>query len=284
MERPRRSLLFTPATRAQSFAKSMHSGADIVCVDLEDSVPPDQKEAARTPAVAFLTGPEHATAQRALRINGLGTRAGHVDLLAVLDAAPRHGGLLLPKVGHAEEIRRVDALLSEAGSPVEIYALIETMEGLENAGAIAAASGRLRMLVFGAVDLSAEMGSDLSDAALAYPRGRIVQAGRRHGLDVMDVPSLDFRNTQAVAAAASAARAQGFTGKASIHPVTLEAINAAFTPDATEVARARAVIAAFRAAPNGLAVLDGQLIEAPVIKAMEKLLAVADRAGVECDE
>jgi citrate lyase subunit beta/citryl-CoA lyase/(S)-citramalyl-CoA lyase len=273
--------LFVPATRPSAFGKALDSGADIACVDLEDAVPPHEKTAARAEAVAFLSGCQPGDAPlRALRINAPNTRAGLKDLLALLETPPATGLVVVPKVREAAELRSLDALLTEAGCDLGLAALIETLDGLENVADIARACQRVKMLIFGAVDMSAELGVPNTASAMAYARARIVQAGRRFGLDVMDVPSLDFRNRDAVAEEAQAARALGFTGKAAIHPATLAEINAAFTPSVEEIGHAERVIAAFQASPNGLAVLDGQLIEAPVVKAMEKVLAVARRIGL----
>jgi citrate lyase subunit beta/citryl-CoA lyase/(S)-citramalyl-CoA lyase len=274
-------LLFVPATRPSAFGKALDSGADIACVDLEDAVPPQEKNAARAEAVAFLSDCQPGDSPlRALRINAPNTRAGLKDVLALLEKPPATGLVVVPKVREAAELRSLDALLTEAGCTLGLAALIETLDGLENVSEIARACQRVTMLIFGAVDMSAELGVPNTASAMAYARARIVHAGRRFGLDVMDVPSLDFRNRDAVAEEAQAARVLGFTGKAAIHPATLAEINAAFTPSVEEIGYAERVIAAFQASPNGLAVLDGHLIEAPVVKAMEKVLAVARRIGL----
>lgn len=274
-------MLFVPATRPSAFGKALDSEADIACVDLEDAVPPQEKDAVRAAAVAFLSGGQPWDGPlRALRINAPNTRAGLKDTLALLDAPPATGLVVVPKVREAADLRGLDALFTEAGSDVGVAALIETLDGLENVAEIACACHRVKMLIFGAVDMSAELGVPNTAAAMAYARAQIVHAGRRFGLDVMDVPSLDFRNSAAATKDAQAARALGFTGKAAIHPATLAEINAAFTPSAEEISHAERVIEAFEASPNGLAVLDGQLVEAPVVKAMEKVLAVARRIGL----
>ena len=187
---------------------------------------------------------------------------------------------MLPKVADAAELRLAADVLSEAGSGVELAALVETLEGLENVSSIATATDRLRLMVFGAVDFSAELGTPNEDAPLSYARGKIVHAAKRAGLDVMDVPELDFRNLEKIRASATRARDLGFTGKAAIHPAGVEPINTNFTPTADEIEHAQRVIAAFEASPNGLAVLDGQLVEAPVIKAMQRKLAIARVCGL----
>ncbi|MEO0682441.1 MAG: CoA ester lyase [Pseudomonadota bacterium] len=271
----RRSLLFAPATRPEVFEKALGTGADIVCVDLEDAVAPPLKAEARPGAVGWLGDDP----RRAVRINGLKTHAGLADLLAAAQAAPAAGTILLPKVDDAAEIAQADAILTEAGAGCALAALIESVDGLENVQAIAGASARLTLLLFGAVDLSAELGCDNAAAPLAYARGRVVHAARRAGVPALDVPSLDFKNLPAVRAEAEAAKALGFSGKAAIHPSNIPEINGVFTPTPDEIAEARRVLAAFEASETGLVVLDGKLIEAPVIRRMTARLAAAEAAG-----
>lgn len=278
MPAPRRSLLFAPATRPETFAKALATGADLVCVDLEDAVAPPLKAEARPAGVEWLAagpGPAH---RRALRLNGLKTRAGLADLLALAEAAPAGGLVLLPKVDDPAEIAQADAILSEAGAGCELAALIESVDGLEHAQAIAAAAPRLTLLLFGAVDLTAELGCEIAPAPLAYARSRCVHAARRAGLAILDVPSLNFRDLDAVREETEAAKAFGFHGKACIHPSNVAVINDVFTPTPEEVAEAREIVALFEASETGLVVRDGKLIEAPVIRAMQARLAAAAAA------
>jgi citrate lyase beta subunit len=273
-----RSLLFTPANRPTAFAKSLAAGADLTCLDLEDAVPPDQKEAARAPAIAFLS--EGPNAGRGVRINGLRTAFGLSDLLAVAQAAPTHGFLLLPKVDAVADVQIVSEILAAAGSGLFLGAIIESAAGLEAVFEIARAGPRLAFLMFGGVDLSAELGVDGSDASLAYARGRVVHAGRVAGIDVMDVPALAFRDPDAVTGAARRAKAHGFSGKAAIHPINIAPIHDVFTPTPAEIEEAHEIVAAFDNAVSGLVVIDGKLIEAPVIRGMRARLAAGRAAGV----
>jgi citrate lyase subunit beta/citryl-CoA lyase/(S)-citramalyl-CoA lyase len=273
-----RSFLFTPANRPSAFARALDSGADCVCLDLEDAVPPGGKDAARPDALAFLAE-AGAGALRALRINALSTAAGLRDLAALAAAAPARGLLLLPKVGSAAELRLAGSILDEAGSGLSLAALVETAAGLRDVEDIAAATPRLRLLVFGAVDLSAELHCAIDSETMRAARSRIVQAAHAAGRDVLDVPELGFRDLDRVAAAAQAAARDGFTGKAAIHPSNIAAINAAFTPSAEEIAEAQRIVAAFEASPTGLVVIEGRLIEAPVIRGMRRRLALAAAAG-----
>ncbi len=276
-----RSLLFTPANRPSAFPKALESGADCVCLDLEDAVPPGDKAAARPGAVAFLTEAAAGSGGplRAVRINALSSAEGLRDLAAVAEARPESGLVLLPKVGSAEEIGLAAAVLDEAGSGMELAALVETARGLSAVDAIARAVPRLRLLVFGAVDLSAELGCAPDAETMRVARARIVQAARAGERDVLDVPELAFRDDARVERAAAEAARDGFTGKAAIHPANIAAINAAFTPSADEIDEARRIMDAFDAAPSGLVVIDGKLIEAPVIRGMRRRLAIAKAVG-----
>ncbi|TFL16515.1 HpcH/HpaI aldolase/citrate lyase family protein [Jannaschia formosa] len=278
-DRVLRSLLFTPATRVAAFDKALGSGADCVCLDLEDAVPPASKAGARPAALDWLSAGGEGPL-RGLRINALSTAFGMADMADLARAAPGAGLVMLPKVGSAEEVRLAAAVLDEAGSGLTLAALVESAAGLAAVDGIAAASPRLTVLVFGGVDLSADLGADPVSDTMRVARARIVQAARAAGRDVLDVPELAFRDLDGVARAARLAAREGFTGKAAIHPANVAAINDAFTPDAEAIAEARRVVEAFEAAPSGLAELDGKLIEAPVVKAMRGRLARARAAGV----
>ena len=277
-----RSLLFTPANRPQAFDKALKAGADCVCLDLEDAVPPADKCAARQGAMAFLAAAtdEPKRPALALRMNALASVAGARDLATLADTAPQAGLIMLPKVSSATELQLVASILDEIGSATGLIALVETATGLSRVEEIVRATPRLLAVMFGGVDLSSELGAHMGSDTMRTARARIVQAARASGVDVLDVPELDFRNAEAVAAAAKNAADNGFSGKAAIHPSNLTAINAAFTPSAEEITRAMEIIAAFEAEPNGLVVIDGKLIEAPVIKGMRLRLAIAAAAGV----
>jgi len=277
-----RSFLFAPANRTELHAKLANSDADIVCLDLEDAVPPDEKEKSRALALEWLGAGPPARSTRAVRLNPLSTRAGLADLHAASAASLTPDTLLvLPKVDHAHELRLADAVLTETGSRAGLMALIESAAGLENAAMIAAATPRLRLLPFGAADLAAELGIEIAPEPLLYARARVVHAARTAGIPVIDVPSLNFRDIDAVEQEARAARALGFAGKGAVHPCNIAPINAIFSPSSGEIAKAKKIIAAYEASPTGLAVIDGKLIERPVIRSMRATLEAARVAGLE---
>ena len=272
-----RSLLFAPANRPSIHDKALASGADIVALDLEDAVPPADKISAREIATGFLSaaaGPE-----RVVRINGLRSTDGLRDILALLDAKPTGGTIFLPKVATSDEVRLTDELISEAALPLKIAVLIETLEGVENALSILRASTRLSFAMFGAVDYAAELGVAVAAEPMFHARTTLVHAARRANVDLLDVPCLSFRDNKTVQAEAEMAKALGFTGKAALHPANLTTINDVFTPTPEQIAHAKKVVALYEASPNGLAVLDGKLIEKPVIRQMQNILAVQDRTA-----
>ena len=272
----RRTLLFAPGNRVEVHAKALASGADVVCLDLEDAVPPHAKAEARALAVPFLTA--DVRPERAVRINCLRSAEGMRDLLAIVEARPSGGVVFLPKVDSAEEMRIADDILSEAGLSCGLAIIIESNRGLGDVGAILAASPRTRFALFGAADLSAELGVPMEHEPLLWARSRVVHAAKLAGIDVLDVPSLSFRDLEKVRAEAETAKRLGFTGKGVIHPSNVAVVNEVFSPTADEIARAETVTQAYRDSPNGLAVLDGKLIERPVVRAMERILALRDAA------
>ena len=156
---------------------------------------------------------------------------------------------------------------------LKFHVIIEANDGLANAIDIARASPRVAALLFGAVDMSADLRCQNAWEPLLYARSRVVHAAAAAGVDVLDVPWLDLNDEAGLTREANAAAALGFGGKASIHPKQLAAIHAAFTPSAQAVERAQRIVAAYEASDSGLVVIDGKLIELPVVRAMYRLLA-----------
>jgi (S)-citramalyl-CoA lyase len=276
---PLRSLLFVPASRPDRFAKALAADADVVCADLEDAVAPQDKAAARGAAIAFLRDAD-GPPTRALRMNGLRTPEGIADLAAIAAVLGASGALLVPKAEHAEEIAIIDAVLTASGSGLSLIPLIESARGLRNADGIAKASPRVAALFLGGVDLAAELGVAPDAVGLGTARGLLVLAARGAGVGLIDVPSLDIRDAEAGGRDALAARRLGFTAKAVLHPAQVSAVNAAFTPTEAEVAEAARYLRAFADAKGGVATLDGKLVEKPVIKRMEHVIASARAAGL----
>lgn len=277
--RPRRSLLFVPALRPDRYAKALDSGADIVCVDLEDAVALDRKDEGRRLTMPLFAQDTHPQVECMVRINGLASLHGLKDLQAILESLRPPPSLMVPKVKSAEEIQLLDTLLSTPLTRhIRFCVIIETNQGLERAREIACASERIDSLILGAVDMSADLRCQKSWEPLLYTRSRLVHAAATAGIDLLDVPYLNLDDPEGLRQEATACARLGFTGKASIHPAQIPIIHEAFTPTLEQIARARKCVAAFEREQGGLVVVDNELIELPVIRSMQRILAIAERA------
>ena len=276
--RPRRSFIFTPGLRPDMFPKALASGADIVCVELEDGVAPKDKDVARGHAISLFEAPQASDGvERILRINCLREAFGIADLQAVLATDSPPPALMLPKVKSSEEIIMLDELLTERGHNTRLHIIIETNAALERAFEIARCSSRIDALFFGGVDMAAELRCENTWESLLYARSRVVHAAASAGLDVIDVPYLDLEDEPGMIVAASQAKTLGFCGKGSVHPKQIKGLNKVFTPSPEEIARAQQVTEAFEKADTALVVINGKLIEKPVLREMYRILAIAER-------
>ncbi len=279
--RPRRSFIFSPGLKPEMFPKALNSGADIVCVELEDGIAPKDKDAARANAMALFAEPQADDGvERIVRINCLREQFGLLDVQAVLDTSTPPPALMLPKVRTPDEIVWLDTLLSERGHPTRLHVIIETNAALEAVHEIARASPRIDALFFGGVDMAAELRCRNAWEPLLYARSRVIHAAASIGVDAIDVPYLGLEDVDGMVREAELARDLGFSGKGSIHPKQIARLNAVFTPDENAVARARRIIDTFAQADTGLVVIDGKLIEKPVLREMHRIIAIADRGLV----
>lgn len=187
---------------------------------------------------------------------------------------------MIPKVDTPDELLHVDELLSKASSSLKLALLIETPLGVENVYHIFTATPRLDLVMLGGADLSAELGTAIVPEPLAYARARMVYAARHAGVDVFDMPCLNFKDPDTVREEAELAHRLGFTGKAVIHPDNISIINEIFTPTPEEIQKARRVMEAYQNSATGVAVLDDELVEKPVVLAMERILARARAADL----
>jgi (S)-citramalyl-CoA lyase len=267
-----RSWLFTPGTRPDRFDKAAASGADVSIIDLEDSVAPGDKAEARRAALAHLSQAAAGSVGRALRINALVTRAGVADLQALLESEASPDYLVLPKTESAAHLLILDHLLAEASKVTRLVALIESAQGLAAAEDIAASTPRLTALLFGAADMSADLGAGTAWTPLVYARGRLVAACALAGVLAIDSPFFDVKNHEGLTQETSQAVALGFAGKAAIHPNQISPINAALTPRPEEVARARAILAENA---KGVGVVQGQMVDEAIARKARRILAAA---------
>lgn len=277
-----RSLLFVPATSEQKIDKAYLSGADGVILDLEDAVAVSEKPSARAAIAQIVAKPRALPTW--VRVNASTTPYCYSDILAV--CVPGIFGVVLPKVESAEEIRMIDWVMTQLEAARELpqggitlTGIVETARGLEAVAEIAKSSRRLRRLIFGAVDLAADLGIDLEDGAGATAQARfaIACASRAAGIAApMDTAFTNIKDLEALRATSIRARGLGYRGKCCIHPAQVEVVNAVFTPSAEDVSQARRIVAAFEAAErSGLAAvsIDGFMIDYPVADKARQLLA-----------
>ncbi len=276
--RPRRSFIFTPGLNPAMFSKALGSGADMVCIELEDGIAPKDKALARARTLEIFRQPMPATSVEVIvRINCLRDSFGLSDVAEILQMPFALPALMLPKVRTADEVRWLDDLLTERGFGTDLHIIIETNEGLEAASEIARSSPRVKALFFGGVDMAAELGCKNQWDSLLYARSRVIHAAAGAGLDAIDVPYLDLEDPVGLAVAARQARDLGFSGKGSIHPKQIPIITEVFTPDEEAISHAKRILTAFEQADTGLVVIDGKLIEKPVLREMRRILAIAER-------
>lgn len=261
------SMLFVPGSKPDRFAKALASGADCVCIDLEDAVPPDQKDEARAAAIAAVPGDPRL----AIRINGVATRAGLTDLLALAAAPARPAILFIPMVEAAAEIAIVRAVLADPA--IAFVPLVETVAGLNNAGAIAAEAG-VTALMLGGADFSAQLGVTLAWEPLLAARGQLVMACAGAGKRAIDVPYIILDDTEGLIAETRRAKALGFAAKAAIHPAQVGPIHDVMRPTPEEIAEAEEAEMAFAEAGGAAVRFKGKMLEAPVMARYRQVLAL----------
>ncbi len=294
--RPNRCQLFGPGSRPALFPKMAASAADVVNLDLEDSVAPNDKDTAREAIIDATHSIDWNNKTVSVRINGLDTPYWYRDVVDLLErASDRLDLIMIPKVGNAKDLYAVDALVTAIErakgrkKPIGFEIIIETAAGAQNLDEIAQATPRLQAMSFGVADYAASMGMQVtgiggtqagydmladgepgSERALYpadpwhYPIVKMVAACREHGILPVDGPFGDFSDPDAFRAQARRSAILGCVGKWAIHPSQIALANEVFTPSEDIVARARAILeamAAAEAAGQGAAVLDGKLID-----------------------
>ncbi len=276
--RVRRSFIFTPGLKPEMFSKAIASGADMVCVELEDGIAIKDKDEARKNTIdALRTLEVKNDVELVVRINCQRTKFGLLDLEAFISSKIKIKALMLPKVKTPEEITFIDDLLTDCNLDTDLHVIMETNEALENIYDIAHASKRIVALYFGGVDMAAELRVENKPENLVYARSKLVHAGASVGVDVVDVPYLDLENMDGLKKEAEFVKNLGFTGKGSIHPKQINILNEIFTPSQKEISEAKKIIDQFKESDTGLVVIDGKLIEKPVLREMQRKILVADK-------
>ena len=274
----RRSFIFTPGLNPEMFPKALASGADMVCIELEDGIAIKDKDEARKNTINALKNLKiNNDVELVIRVNCQRTKPGLLDLEAFISSKLNVKALMLPKVKTPDEITFIDDLLTDCNMDTDLHVIMETNEALENIYDIAHASKRIVALYFGGVDMAAELRVPNSYENLIYARSKLVHAGASVGIDVIDVPYLDLEDMGGMKKEAELVRNLGFTGKGSIHPKQINILNEVFTPSKEEIIKAKRIIDQFNASDTGLVVIDGKLIEKPVLREMKRRILVADK-------
>lgn len=291
----RRSELALPACNDHMFDKALSSGADLVFLDLEDATPESLKEESREKAIGALNDLEWGRTARAVRINGLDTPWCHDDIIEVVTrAGNRLDTIVVPKALTARDVWWVDVLLTQLETKlgldrqIRLEVLIEEVEGLANAEAIAKASPRVDALIFGVGDFSLSQGArvdtnfeplgDYPGDFWHYARAKVIVAARIAGIVAIDAPFPDYANTEGYERDARRASLLGYTGKWAIHPVQVPIANTVYAPTTEEIALAERNIAAYREAEakgRGAIGVEGVLVDAAHVKMAQATLARA---------
>ncbi|WP_036260465.1 HpcH/HpaI aldolase/citrate lyase family protein [Methylocapsa aurea] len=309
-----RSELAVPGSNPGLFEKAASSAADIIFLDVEDAVAPDDKEQARKNIIAGLNEINWGAKTMMIRINGLDTHYMYRDVVDIVEACPRLDMILIPKVGVPADVYALDMLVTQIEAAkkrdkrIGFEVLIETALGMANVEAIAQSSPRLEAMSFGVADYAAStrarttvIGGVNADYGVLTDKDakgerqyywadqwhaaqtRMLVACRAYGLRPIDGPFGDFSDADGFTAAAKRAAVLGYEGKWAIHPSQIELANAVFTPSEAEVTKARRIVAAMADAAKagkGAVSLDGRLIDIASIRMAEALLAKAESLGV----
>ena len=279
--RPRRSVLYMPGSNARALEKAKLLPADGLILDLEDAVAPDAKETARKQVCDAVKGGGYGMREIIIRVNGLATPWGYNDIAA----AARTGAdaILLPKVESADAIRHMEAIMKANGAPesMAIWAMMETPRSVLESQRIAESTPRMACLVMGTSDLAKELDCAHTHERLPFitSLSLCMLAARAAGLAIVDGVYLDLKDESGFEFACRQGAELGFDGKTLIHPNQIAACNRVFTPKAEDVEWSRKIIAAHAEAASrgeGVAVVDGKLIENLHVESAQRLVKMAE--------
>ncbi|MGV8075478.1 MAG: HpcH/HpaI aldolase/citrate lyase family protein [Syntrophobacteraceae bacterium] len=299
MEHPvrlRRSILSVPANREKMVRKAVALPADVIMLDIEDSVPISEKEHARGQVVAALTQQEWLGKTRSYRINGMNTPFAYRDIIDVVEAAGDCiDSIVVPKVCDPAEVKAVDYLLNQIEmrmdikKPIALEACVESAEGMLRVEEIAFSSPRLEALVFGVADYGASLGmknrgiSGHGDSEefypghrWHYPQSRLAMAAKAAGLAVIDSSYGDYKDTEGLKKSCLLSASLGFDGKWAIHPDQLPVINEVYTPDPEDIERAKLIIEAYREAQKegrGSLAIEGKMVDTASVRIARNIYA-----------
>lgn len=263
-----RSMLFTPATKASHFDRAAEVGAAAVILDLEDSVPTAAKDQARRAALNYLDSDRLSGVQTALRINAPATLAGWQDLTALLQSSCDPDFVVIPKAESAAVAGLVKSLLAQARKAARVVVIYESARAVTQIGALLDPRV-VDAVMLGGDDLSADLGADVHAEVTAHARNVLLTHAAAAAIPVIDSPFFDISDDVGLEHATRRAVAEGFAGKAAIHPRQIPVINAAFRPDEREIDWARAVIEANRA---GVGTVAGVMVDEAVARHARRIL------------
>jgi len=284
----RRALLYMPGDDQHKIEKALTFGVDCICMDMEDGVALDRKVEARRVVAAALRELDFGKSEKLARINAVGSGLEKDDIEAVLPYHP--DGIVIPKIESLEQIQwasgKIEAAELANGWPLNSIRLlvdVETAKGILNLKEIAS-HPRLDALIFGAEDFAADIGAIRTPEAweVFYARSAVVTAAAAYGLGAIDMVTIDFKDIEKVRREAEFGARLGYTGKQIIHPNQVQPVQEAFTPDDEAIAHARRLVEAFeehQAKGSGAFALDGKMIDMPLVKAAQNVLARAKAAG-----
>ena len=281
-----RSLIFVPGNRATMLERAREFNADIIMYDLEDSVPPAEKVNARDMARQWVPDLRKAGRRVMVRCNGLDTGLTRDELAAII--GPDLYGVSVGKTESPWDIQEIDRIIgpyeSAAGlepGAIKLIPWIESSKAVMNAQQMAGASSRIIAIAFGAEDYTVDMGLQRTDTGeeVYVPRATNAIAARAAGVASLDSPYVAFRNSEGLKEDCSTARQLGYNGKFAIHPAQIDTINETFSPNPEDVAYARRVMEAWNRAESdgrGSLDLDGKMVDVPVVKRAQNLLALVE--------
>ena len=288
MERLRRTRIYLPGNRPRMIQKGPHLGADAVILDLEDSVSPEEKDAARILVGKAIENINFGDAEVMVRINPVHS-GGLLDLPVILAAGP--DSIVVPKCESRNDVLIVDKAINEISpsKPIAILPMIETAKGILNAHEVACASSRVEAITFGGEDFTQDIGATRTKEGkeIFWGRSMLVIAAKAAGVQALDTVFSDLSDDEGLRQDTREIKEMGFDGRAAVHPAQIEIIHDVFTPTEAELLYAANVISASEKARregSGVAVVKGKMIDKPIIQRAEKIIRIAQRLNLPVPE
>ncbi len=267
-----RSQLFVPGNRPDRFEKACQSGADLICIDLEDAVGASEKDKARVDVLNWLSETKHKHVS--LRMNALDTADGAKDIAALKSCGLTLPFLMIPKAASTSQLNDLDDDLPNTLGT--FFVIIESAKGLLNCEEVFS-NGRVTLGMFGIIDYAADVNSDMSWETHLYARSRLVAAAAANDVSLFDGPHFTVSDLDECEATTRRAKALGLHARSAIHPAQIERIHAALAPSDEDIDEAKRIMAAYDEAKGNVVLLDGKFVEAPVVKKSRQVLEFFSR-------